>query len=50
MKALFALPVLLALFAIPKERGKFGMNYGLAQGVLGDEVTLLVSLELVKPK
>lgn len=32
------------------QRSKFGMDYGIAEGVLSDEVTLLVALELVKPK
>jgi len=31
------------------ERSKFGMNYGLAKNMLGDVVTIVISLELVKP-
>ena len=31
------------------QRSKFGMNYGIAQNVLGDEITILASLELIKP-
>ncbi len=32
------------------KRSKFGMNYGLAKNVLGDEVTVLIALELVEAK
>lgn len=32
------------------QRSKFGMDYGIAQNVLGDDITVLISLELVKPK
>lgn len=31
------------------QRSKFGMDYGLAKKALGDEVTILISLELTKP-
>jgi polyisoprenoid-binding protein YceI len=32
------------------KRSEFGMNYGVAQKALGDEVTLTIALELVQPK
>lgn len=32
------------------KRSDFGMDYGVAKNALGDEVTLMVGLELVKPK
>ena len=32
------------------QRSKFGMNYGLAEKALGDDVTVMISLELVKPQ
>jgi polyisoprenoid-binding protein YceI len=31
-------------------RSEFGMNYGVAKNALGDEVALMIGLELVKPK
>jgi len=32
------------------KRSEFGMDYGVARNALGDEVTVMVGLELVKPK
>lgn len=32
------------------KRSEFGMNYGVAKNALGDDVDLMVGLELVKPK
>jgi polyisoprenoid-binding protein YceI len=32
------------------KRSDFGMNYGIAQNALGDEVTLMIDLELTKAK
>ena len=32
------------------KRSEFGMTYGIAQNSLGDEVTLSIALEMVKPK
>ena len=32
------------------KRSEFGINYGVADGVLGDEVTLMIDLEVLQPK
>lgn len=32
------------------QRSEFGMDYGVAKNALGDEVALMIGLELVKPK
>ena len=38
------------LATFPVKRSDFGMTYGVDQNVLGDEVTLTISLELVQPQ